>query len=429
MAPCNGGTAGDGLKLLACKGLLATPKKIVETVGASCHCSARLHRGPSAFQQTLVIMRHSERRDHVDETYRQSQEGLQWPEDAPLTSTGVLQAREVATEFTELHKQACFMAVATSPYRRCMETASEIAKHLSLPILIDQELGEVRDSFMPSDTISHRSPKQLLAMTKEMGIKVMNPRSRGGLEMFGKEPPWPETLEGAKRRFVVRIENYIRQSAEMQRNMILVTHADALAGALVMFEREGVNVKRIDFCGHLIARRTVSLLRQSQGVYADQWSVECHSVDAELLHVEALAKYHEQLYLETCEQTAELCDLRGNQRTRRDDLFDRTMKRLSSANSSIEEVYGFSSEGSMASSGPQSKSTDTGLQEQLPLDACASSSPPHSRLTDVPHHSEPRRAWRVGTTSCLDAFFKQLPWCWSPVTRCLRVPLQCQLSG
>jgi len=289
--------------------------------------------GSSTFKQNFVVLRHSERRDYVDPTYKTSEEGQAWPHDAPLTPEGVKLAKDVAEELAKLHEKAQFVTIACSPYRRCMETAAEVAARLRLPVVIDQEIGEVRDRTMPQDHIAHRSTVELNAMAKDLKLRLVNPiLEDGGVKIFGKPPQWPETLEDAKNRYVVRMETYIRKSAEEQQNMIIVTHADAVAAALVMFERGGADVQNMGFCARVIASRDVKDTKVKgatveHGVFAEQWAVEVHAVGAEIMKEDgAMAKYYEKLYLERCEETQEMVAKRKNKRTKTDMMFDSALK-------------------------------------------------------------------------------------------------------
>lgn len=315
------------------------PGEAVREGGAAGWCCRRRATGAAGqkaaaaqgFKQTVVVLRHSERKDYVDPTYKTSEEGLAWPHDAPLTADGIKLAKEVAEELYELHQTAQFATVAVSPYRRCMETAAEVAKRLHLPVVIDQEIGEVRDRSMPEGHIAHRSPQELKEMAKELKLKIVNPVLEDGtIKLFGKEPVWPETLEDAKNRYVVRMETYIRKSADEKRNMIIVTHADAVAAALVMFERGGADVQNMGFCARVIASRDVqegAAKPQGHGVFAEQWAVKCAAVGAEIVKEEgAMSKYYEKLYLEKCEETQEMVAKRKDKRTKTDVLFDSAMK-------------------------------------------------------------------------------------------------------
>merc|ERR1712232_489353 len=116
-----------------------------------------------------------ERRDQVDPTYKDCEEGRAWPFDTPLTDNGIKLAQKVAVELADLHARSKFAMVVSSPYRRCMQTAAQVTKQLSLPVVLDQEVGEVWEEAMPKERPPHRSPLELQAMAKELGMTVKNP--------------------------------------------------------------------------------------------------------------------------------------------------------------------------------------------------------------------------------------------------------------
>lgn len=324
----------------------AKPKS-TNSPAASSGCCCLRRRGAAVqkkggFKQTFVILRHSERKDYMDPNYKTSEEGLAWPHDAPLTVAGVKLAQEVAAELADVHAKVNFVSIAVSPYRRCMETAAEVAKCLNLPVVIDQEIGEVRDRTMPEDHVAHRSPTELTAMAKSLDMKVINPvLAEGGVKLFGKAPTWPESLEDAKNRYVVRMETYIRKCAEENQNMIIVTHADAVCAGLEMFERGGADVQNMGFCARVIASRDVKEKNngeQEHGVFAAQWVVEAKAVGAEILKEEgAMGKYYEKLYIEKCDETQEMVTKRKNKRTKTDMMFDNAMKEVKNMTEEEEE--------------------------------------------------------------------------------------------
>lgn len=323
---------------------IKTSTEEADAVGGSkgsCLCCRR-RAPPPSFKQTFVILRHSIRKDYVDPTYKTSEEGLAWPHDAPLTPEGIELAKTVADELYEVHKKANFITVACSPYRRCMETAAEVSKKLGLPVVLDQEIGEVRERAMPKDHVAHRSPVELAAMAKELKMKLLNPLLEdGGVKLFGKQPEWPESLEKAKDRYVVRMETYIRKSAEERQNMILVTHADAVVAALVMFERGGVDVQNMGFCGQVTVTRDVkdSASGSEHGVYADQWNVEPARLGAEIFKEEDKKKVqiYEKQYLETCDETEAKVVKRKEKRTKTDFMFDSALKDVGNKMDGLEE--------------------------------------------------------------------------------------------
>lgn len=286
------------------------------------------------FMQTLVLLRHSEREDRVNVNYKQTEEGKVWPHDCPITANGVQLARDVAKEMLDLHKEVRFTVVVSSPYRRCLETAAEVAKKLKLPVMIDQEMGEVWDHEMSQDPPPWRTANQLKTLVKPLKMNVINPAletedpvTNGGIKCFGKPPNWPESLDDAKARYAVRIETYIERSADTEQNFLIVTHADAVAAALALFERGGADIKDMDFCARVIARRVLSKKRASQSeasssAYAANWDITTHALKLEKMDAQGLEKMYEKMHLDTCKEQGKASVKRREKRTKTDNMFD-----------------------------------------------------------------------------------------------------------
>lgn len=279
------------------------------------------------FEQTIVILRHSERLDHVDPKYKETEEGKKWPFDTPLTANGVKLAREVAVELAKLHEKACFAMVASSPYRRCMETAAEVAKALKLPVIIDQEVGEVWDEAMPQERPPHRSATQLQEMAQTLGMRVTNPvLPEGGFKLFGKRPQeWPETTAMGHKRCIVRMETYIEQSAATQQNFIIVSHAPMVAAMMDLFQRGMCDVEKLDYCARVIATRSTrkSQVGLEHGVYAEQWAVDSKGVQVGI-NMDATEENH----LQFCNEAQQMASKRKSLRTKTDLMFDASLKDL-----------------------------------------------------------------------------------------------------
>mmetsp|Transcript_158400 Transcript_158400/g.279538 ORF Transcript_158400/g.279538 Transcript_158400/m.279538 type:complete len:338 (+) Transcript_158400:155-1168(+) len=284
------------------------------------------------FQQTLVILRHSERADYVDPNWVSTEEGKKWRHDAPLTDRGHQLASEVARELAELHKEVNFTAIASSPYRRCLETAACVAHALKLPVVLDQEIGEIWDKNMPQEPRPFRSNLELVEMAKSLKLKLLNPTLEdGGVKLFGKPPKYPESLDSAKARYIVRIETYINQSAATERNFVVVTHADAVVAALQMFERGNAEVEDIDFCARLIAKRTVTPQQEDaqQPVFADHWKIECRALKENIMKPDAkMEKYYEKLHIENVEEKEALAVQRKAARTKTDAMFSESLRKF-----------------------------------------------------------------------------------------------------
>jgi broad specificity phosphatase PhoE len=253
-----------------------------------------------------VILRHSERRDQVDTTYQETDEFKQWPFDTPLTEAGITLAKDVGQELYELHKRAKFSAVVSSPYRRCMQTAAEVVRVLDLPVILDQEVGEVWEEAMPSDRPPHRSPSELQAMAKELGMTIKNPLlPEGGYKLFGKVPQkWPETNKDGHQRCIVRVEHYIEESERTKQNYIIVSHAPAVAAMMDIFQHGFADIDKLQYCARVTATRKINAtqvkreLAHNQSVFADQWDVESKGI-AHHINLEAEEENFTQIVNDT----------------------------------------------------------------------------------------------------------------------------------
>merc|ERR1712232_173209 len=149
-----------------------------------------------------------------------------------------------------------------------------------------QEVGEVWEAAMPKEHPPHRSPVELMAMAKELGMTVKNPMlPEGGIKLFGKVPQkYPETTADGHKRCRVRVQHYVEQSNETQQNFIIVTHAPAVAAMIDIFEHGMCDVEKLEYCARVIATRKLdkgtrdSELKAEKSVFAEQWSVETKGV-------------------------------------------------------------------------------------------------------------------------------------------------------
>lgn len=150
--------------------------------------------------------------------------------------------------------------------------------------------------------------------------------------MYGKPPQkWPESLEEAKHRFIVRIEHYIEQSADTRSNYIIVTHADAVAAALAMFERGNADVQSMDFCAQVTATRTIKDVKKEkemESVFKDRWKVEFVRTGAQIMDDPgAMAKYYEKMHIDQCTETEQKATARRDRRTKTDHMFMDALKK------------------------------------------------------------------------------------------------------
>jgi len=93
---------------------------------------------------SVAIIRHGERKDYVDKSWVK---GAERPWDPPLTKLGKLQAaaagRRLRDEITRDHGVPTATRVYSSPFTRCVQTATEIAKELGVTaIQVEDGLAE-----------------------------------------------------------------------------------------------------------------------------------------------------------------------------------------------------------------------------------------------------------------------------------------------
>jgi broad specificity phosphatase PhoE len=271
-----------------------------------------------SFKQTIVILRHSERKDQVDRAWRKTEEHMAWQFDSPLTQRGFQMAHDIGVELAPLHRQRRFTLVCCSPYRRCVETASEIAKVLKLPVMIDQEIGEVWEERMPKDKSPHRIGLELQELVKQLGMEpfVKNPLlpNKGGYKLFGRPPAvWPELVEDAHKRMLVRAELYLEQSTKTKQNFILISHALLVASMLDIFDHGKRHVTKLDYCARIIAERTLTAqciqAAETPGIFSLSWK----------FHVEGLTMIQtdstEADHVEQCKEIDGFFEARVMERT------------------------------------------------------------------------------------------------------------------
>eukprot|EP00929_Paragymnodinium_shiwhaense_P014925 TRINITY_DN122913_c0_g1_i1.p1 TRINITY_DN122913_c0_g1~~TRINITY_DN122913_c0_g1_i1.p1 ORF type:complete len:451 (+),score=125.24 TRINITY_DN122913_c0_g1_i1:142-1494(+) len=360
------GSAIDGTLTAKTLQKASTPNGDEARRSGGCCSFIRGRKPPEAFQQTLVLLRHSERLDYVDPMYKKSEEGQKWPHDAPLTQRGLELADEVARELVGTHLEAKFAAIACSPFKRCLQTACAVGKMLRLPLLIDQEIGEVWDKAIPESPCPFRSSEEIMAICEEYDVKVLNPLTDSKeIRIFGKARgglTWPETLDSAHARFIVRVESYLEQSKLNKHNFIIVTHADALAAALAMFHRGGADVQRMDFCAQVTARRTIpppsrrntKPNQEESSVFADKWDVSFIRAGAEIMDDPgSMARYYEMMHLQHCEETQQKVVERRQKKTKTDFMFTDALKGIDLEEE--EEERGGDEEGALEKSPPSKK--------------------------------------------------------------------------
>ena len=115
----------------------------------------------------------------------------------------------------------------SSPYLRCVETASSICQRLGsrTRLMVDLGLGEV---YGPE--IFGEKPEKAIRSCREIEehLRTVYGTTVLPVSTVGVWPTWPETLALARRRFAERLLVYISRGAKARRNFLLVSHADCV---------------------------------------------------------------------------------------------------------------------------------------------------------------------------------------------------------
>mmetsp|Transcript_3545 Transcript_3545/g.8846 ORF Transcript_3545/g.8846 Transcript_3545/m.8846 type:complete len:784 (+) Transcript_3545:120-2471(+) len=218
--------------------------------------------------QLFGVVRHAERADVLSAVWcgmpwLQSEDFRRYPLDPPLSDAGVEVAKGVAKRLRSAFQKAegSMTIVVSSPYYRCVQTATHIAKELKTGILIDRSLGEiygptVMGDFQPPD--DHiRPPEDTWAYCHQHNVPCQR-------RCLGQWPVWPEQLRNSQRRYADRFVKYLHRSIIARRNFLIVTHADCVATALSMMPSQvDRSVQHVDYCGYFLAERYVASPRTS----------------------------------------------------------------------------------------------------------------------------------------------------------------------
>ena len=92
--------------------------------------------GRFATTGSIFAVRHGERADHADGNWHETAER---PHDPPLTPLGLEQAASTGLALSTERVDAVY----SSPFTRCMQTASAIAKHHGLRLRVEPGIGEM----------------------------------------------------------------------------------------------------------------------------------------------------------------------------------------------------------------------------------------------------------------------------------------------
>eukprot|EP00931_Biecheleriopsis_adriatica_P120712 TRINITY_DN95812_c0_g1_i1.p1 TRINITY_DN95812_c0_g1~~TRINITY_DN95812_c0_g1_i1.p1 ORF type:complete len:397 (-),score=42.93 TRINITY_DN95812_c0_g1_i1:36-1226(-) len=248
----------------------------------------------------FAVVRHEDRADSLDAAFVcgkhwcKTDDFTKWPLDPPLSDSGLSKAAEVGHRLRELSDECGSRVniVLSSPYHRCIQTASAIRQVLGpdTPLLVDLSLGEV---FGPC-VLGESKPNLPCVRFQDGSSK--QPR----FKTAGSWPVWPESINSARQRFANRFLRYLNRSLGKCRNFVIVTHADAVAAALCVMPSMIGDIQCIQPGGLVFARRQHAQARVVEAeaespmsaridLPEDEWTLTMHGISAKTLKPDRLA--------------------------------------------------------------------------------------------------------------------------------------------
>jgi len=207
--------------------------------------------------------------------------------DTPLTALGHTHAEETGKVLSEVSQKSKipFALIVSSPYLRCAQTASWIARVLGVPVQFDRDLGEVSHAELWEDgkppRIRDHDELKTALQTDFPNVDYLKDES-GSLQIRGKVPQSPERIQNARLRFCFKVQELTRQAANKLSSIIIVTHADSVA-AVTSLLMPSWELRKIPYTGYLVASRQVKVFdkRANMGMSAEPvygrqtgWTVE-----------------------------------------------------------------------------------------------------------------------------------------------------------
>ncbi|XP_030465091.2 uncharacterized protein LOC115684490 [Syzygium oleosum] len=234
--------------------------------------TTRLER-PRHRRQHVVVMRHGDRLDNVDQSWP-SRAPRPW--DPPLAEEGRARALETGKQLPTrlgfpIHR------IIVSPFRRCVETALGLIAGLSAPdegpdvamgdggidpskvkVSIEYGMGELFNN------IAIRHPPPNPEDHADWGFNIpeiealipLDALDKTVMPVFGQLPQWGETEPKAKERYLLTIHSLAdRYPSE---NLLFITHGEAVKVTVSTQLEDATRFKiKMDYCGYAQLGRQV----------------------------------------------------------------------------------------------------------------------------------------------------------------------------
>eukprot|EP01061_Rhynchopus_euleeides_P039550 TRINITY_DN67860_c0_g1_i1.p1 TRINITY_DN67860_c0_g1~~TRINITY_DN67860_c0_g1_i1.p1 ORF type:complete len:270 (+),score=115.50 TRINITY_DN67860_c0_g1_i1:217-1026(+) len=197
--------------------------------------------------QHVYVVRHGEREDDVNEEWTALSDR---PYDPPLTATGRLQAAKRGDHLLSQPEEARPVVVVTSPFKRCIQTASILFSHLTDQgrspgkLLVHHSLGEVHEArVLRCDMQPDFSDSRIEQEVKETLESLSCDTSMTTVSVLGQRVVFPETRIQAMDRY----DHALQAVLPSRQNAVLVTHGEAL-GRAVKSLVPSAEVYQADYC-------------------------------------------------------------------------------------------------------------------------------------------------------------------------------------
>ena len=163
--------------------------------------------------QTYFVLRHGERADYHRTSRVTKVEG-----DPPLTEYGLVQAEKAAEMIRARIRDDGDVAIFSSPFTRCVETAAALARMVGVEVVIEEGFSEIMSPRYFEDGILDRvlSFSQREDMERETGVRI-----RQGNHVL--RPKFPETWGQTTKRLET-VWNEFRARYKSFKYIIIVTH-------------------------------------------------------------------------------------------------------------------------------------------------------------------------------------------------------------
>jgi len=239
-----------------------------------CHVAKSISNLPNV----TIVMRHGVRADtDLPEGNKQSWNNTitNWPNrpfDPPVGNTKFMKEAtdEYKTKFAKITK------IISSPFRRCLETATFMASQLDInTIYINDNLGEKGSAIKPTDIYTKHTFNELQKIIDDFckflsySNKIIIIQENKGKWNDGEIWKQTESIYETIRRFESVINEEKRFFLENNKNnesLLIVSHADAVNHFASPTPKNDKSTMGVDFCGYITIDNKTNKLSNGTGI-------------------------------------------------------------------------------------------------------------------------------------------------------------------